>query len=283
MRKVALSFCFCLTCNYHCQSQITVIARDHSCEGDVTWDVPACEAAWRPHISAVFLGRAVEVRNEDVPILLDGEKALTGRLHVAFEVEEGYIGVQEKSVIVTSGGDLCGFPFSKGHEYLVYGRRLQNGEIYVSIGSGTKWKKEAAEDLKYLRGLSTAPSGARIYGTVSRYSEPTNPRVMVRIGAAAVGQKIAIRGPQKNYEVVVDARGKFELLAIPPGRYTIVVESDETVGVTPPHLPTTFDLVDKGCARFLFWIDPFEKKESEMQPRLGASPTNTPTKQENRE
>ncbi len=235
-------------------------------------DVPACESAWRPHISAVFLGRAVDVRNEDVPILLDGEKAKTERLHVTFEVEEGYIGVQEKSVIVTSGGDLCGFPFSKAHEYVVYGRRLQNGEIYVSISSGTKWKKDAAEDLKYLRGLSTAPSGARIYGTVYRYSEPTNPHVMIRKATAAVGQKIAIRGLQKDYEVAVDSRGKFELSAIPPGRYTIVVESDETVNITTPHLPTTFDLADKACARFLFGIDPFAKASSDVQsaPRSAA-------------
>ncbi len=270
MLRFVLPFCFCLILNCHCQSQIRAIARDHSCEGDITWDVPACESAWRPHISAVFLGRAVDVRKEDVPILLDGEKALTERLHVTIEVEEGYIAVQEKSVIVTSGGDLCGFPFSKGHEYLVYGRRLQNGEIYVSISSGTKSKKEAAEDLKYLRGLSTAPSGARIYGTVYRYSEPTNPRVMIRKGTAAVGQKIAIRGTQKNYEVAVDAQGKFEISTIPPGRYTVVLESDKTVWIRPPHLPTTFDLVDKGCARLNFWIDPFEKKESDMLPRSDA-------------
>ena len=283
MLRFFLPFCFCLILSCHCQSQITVIARDHSCEGDVTWDVPACESAWRPHISAVFLGRAIDVRKENVPILLDEEKALTERLHVTFEVEEGYIGVQEKSVIVTSGGDLCGFPFSKGLEYVVYGRRLQNGEIHVSISSGTKWKKDATEDLKYLRGLSTAPTGARIYGTVYRYSEPTNPRAMIRKGTAAAGQRIAIRGTQKNYEVAVDAQGKFEISAIPPGRYTVLLESDGTVRITPPHLSTTFDLADKGCARFNFWIDPFEKKESEMQPSFEASPPNTPLKQENHE
>ena len=283
MLRFFLPFCFCLIFSCHCQSQITVIARDHSCEGDVTWDVPACESAWRPHISAVFLGRAIDVRKENVPILLDEEKALTERLHVTFEVEEGYIGVQEKSVIVTSGGDLCGFPFSKGLEYVVYGRRLQNGEIHVSISSGTKWKKDATEDLKYLRGLSTAPTGARIYGTVYRYSEPTNPRAMIRKGTAAAGQRIAIRGTQKNYEVAVDAQGKFEISAIPPGRYTVLLESDGTVRITPPHLSTTFDLADKGCARFNFWIDPFEKKESEMQPSFEASPPNTPLKQENHE
>jgi hypothetical protein len=47
---------------------------------------------------------------------------------------------------VTSGGDLCGFPFSTGHKYLVYGRRLPNGEVYVSISSSTKWAEDATDD-----------------------------------------------------------------------------------------------------------------------------------------
>jgi len=255
---------------------VTAISRDHSCEGDVpcTWDVPACESTWRPYISAVFLGRAVEVREEDVPILLDGEKVLTEKLHVTFEVEEGYIGVQEKSVTVTSGGDLCGYPFSKGHEYLVYGRRLESGVIYVSLCSGTKWKKDATEDLKYLRGLPNAPHGATIYGTVDRFEEPSNPRVKaIRRGTAAVGQKIVIRGSNRSYEATVDAHGKFELSALPAGQYSILLNSNEIVNIVPPHLPTTFDLVDKGCARFNFWIDPFAQKDAGAENESNGSRT----------
>jgi hypothetical protein len=282
MLRFLLGFSSCLILNCDCQSQVIPISRDHSCEGDVpcTWDVPACESAWRPYISAVFLGRAIEVREEDVPILLDGEKALTEKLHVTFDVEENYIGAQEKSVKVTSGGDLCGYPFSKGHEYLVYGRRLENGEIYVSLCSGTKWKSEANQDLKYLRELSTAPHGGTVYGTVFRLKEPPNPRIMAAWrGMAAVGQKIAIRGSEQNYEVFVDEHGKFEISALPVGRYTILLNSDETVNISPPHLPTTFDLVDKGCARFNFWIDPFTKKESKTQRGAETSPTKaTPRK-----
>jgi len=50
----------------------------------------------------------------------------------------------------------------------------QNGEVYVSISSSTKREKEAADDLKYLRGLPTAPRGATIHGNVFR-TAPENP------------------------------------------------------------------------------------------------------------
>jgi hypothetical protein len=279
MLRNLLCLCVCLLLNCNCHSQVTVITRDHVCEGDnpCTWDVPACETAWRPYISSVFLGRAIEIRKEDIPILLDGERALTERVHVTFEVEENYMGETEKSVIVTSGGDLCGYPFSKGHEYLVYGRRLQSGEIYVSLCYGTKWKSEASEDLKYLHSLSTASPGGTVYGTVFWYKEPTNPRVMAaRKGTPAVGQKLAIHGSNQNYEVVVDSHGKFNISALPPGRYTVLLNADEPVHISPPHLPTTFDLVDKGCARFNFWIDPFDKRDSEIPKGDNTSPAQRP-------
>lgn len=35
--------------------------------------------------------------------------------------------------------------------------------------------------------------------------------------------------------------------------------------ITPPHLPTTFDSVDKACARFIISIDPFAKVDSDVQ------------------
>ena len=265
MLRILLALTLGLILDFACRSQETVITRDHHCEGESPcMDVPACEVVWRPYISAVFLGRAAEILTEDIPIVLDSEKTLTGALHVKFDVAESFRGVAEKSVTVVSGGDLCGFPFSKGHEYLVYGRRLQSGLIYVSLCAGTKWKKEASEDLKYLRGLPTAPHGATIYGTAFRYKEPTNPRhaMALRPGTAASGQIIEVQGPNQNYKVSVDAQGKFTISELPPGRYSVVLKSAEKVISNPPHhLSTTVELVDKGCARFDFWIDPFAKKD----------------------
>jgi hypothetical protein len=243
-------------------SQTQIKTEEHSCEGKSDWETPACESAWQANISAVFLGLATDVHEEDVPIILDGEKSHTLRLRVSFRVDEAFIGVSEKVVTVTSGGDLCGFPFTKGHEYLVYGRRLPNDEVYVSISSSTKSKNEAAADLKYLRGLPAAPHGATIHGSVFRYRDPENPRSVIRLGIPEVGHKVEIHGTRQDYETTVDSHGNFKLSGLPPGRYTVLLNADGRVYTSLPLNSTTVDVADKGCARFYFWIDPFAKKES---------------------
>jgi hypothetical protein len=243
-------------------SQTQIKTEEHSCEGYSDWETPACESAWQANISAVFLGLATDVHEEDVPIILNGEKAQTLRLLVTFRVDEAFIGVSEKVVTVTSGGDLCGFPFSKGHKYLVYGRRLPSGAVYVSTSSSTKWAKDADNDLKYLRGLPTAPHGATIYGSVLRDRDPENPRSMVRLRIPEVGHKVKIHGTSLEYETTVDGHGNFKLSGLPPGRYTVLLNADGTVHLSPPSKSTTVDVADKGCARLYFWIDPFVKNTS---------------------
>jgi hypothetical protein len=215
-------------------SQTQIKTQEHSCEGKSDWEPPACESAWQANISAVFLGLATDVHEENVPIILDGEKAQTSRLRVTFRVDEAFIGVSEKVVTVTSGGDLCGFPFTKGHEYLVYGRRLPNDEVYVSISSSTKWKKDAAADLKYLRGLPTAPHGATIYGTVLRYKTPQSPKGMfIRVGIPETGHKVEVEGTSQTWEAIVDSSGNFRLSGLPVGRYKVLLNADGEVYTHP--------------------------------------------------
>ncbi|OLB39652.1 MAG: hypothetical protein AUH11_03600 [Acidobacteria bacterium 13_2_20CM_57_17] len=262
-------------------SQIQIKTEEHSCEGHSDWETPACQSAWQANISAVFLGLAIDVREEDVPIILDGKRERTLKLRVTFRVNEAFIGVSEKVVTVTSGGDLCGFPFSKGHEYLVYGRRLPNGEVYVSISSSTKWKKDAAPDLKYLRGLPTAPHGATIYGTVFRYKTPESPRGMaIRPGIPETSHRVEVQGTSQTYETIVDSRGNFRLSGLPSGRYTVLLNADGEVHTSPPLKSTTVDVADKGCARFGFWVDPFAKKESNNPDGQQATPTQNPKAEE---
>ncbi len=257
-------------------SQIS--AGQNACEGDCVDRLPSCQATWQTNISAVFLGRATELHKEDMPVILDGQKQLTERKSVTFKVDEAFVGVSERIVTVTSGGDLCGFPFSKGHEYLVYGRRLPSGEVYVSICSSTKSEKDAAEDLKYLRGIPTAPHGATIYGTAFRYIAPDSQKSMLRPGTPETGHKIEVQGIGQNYEVIVDGRGNFSLAGVPPGQYTIVLNADGAVHTSPPLQSRTVNVKDKGCAVFNFWIDPFAKKEPTTSHDGISSPVKEPNK-----
>lgn len=129
----------------------------------------------------------------------------------------------------------------------------------MSISSSTKWERDAAADLKYLRGLPTAPSGATIYGTLFCFVTPESPRMMIRKGTPEVGHKVEVQGTWQKYEATVDSRGKFKISGLPAGRYTIFLNADGELRTVAKS--TTVDVADKGCARFDFWIDPFKAKK----------------------
>jgi len=235
-------------------------ANGEPCEGDCNGQLPACQNIWQPYVSAVFLGRATEIREEAVPIILDGQKKLTEKQLVTFEVEEAFIGMSEKVATISSGGDMCGFPFLKGQEFLVYARRLPDGQLYVSTCYGTKFAETAADDLKYLRGLPNAPHGATIYGEVFLYAEPENMETKARRVTPASGKKVEIQGPDQRHEAIVDEHGDFALKGLPPGHYTVLLSGDGEISTYPPVRTTTVDVADKGCARFNFRIDPFAQR-----------------------
>jgi hypothetical protein len=226
------------------------IQSQNRCDGDCRVKRPACELAWADYVSAVFLGTATEVR-DIAPVASD----ITAKWEVTFKVREVFRGNPEQIVTVLTGGDNCGFPFSKGREYLVFANRRPDGHLYVSICAGSKFANEATDDLKYLRGLSNEPSGSTIFGTAFRYAKPleSDPRGwgVVRLMKPMVGQRVAIDGQAKRYEAMVDGAGHFKIAGLLPGRYAISVS---TIGAAD----TTQSVVvaDKGCAETDFRLEP---------------------------
>lgn len=229
------------------------------CDGNCIGKLPACQNAWQPFASTVFLGRTTEVREQDVPITLHGKKSLTEKLWVTFAVEQSFIGPPQTFVTVTSGGDLCAFPFMKGYKYLVYAKRLPTGELYVSTCYGSKLATDAEDDLKYLRNLSSVPHGATVFGTAHGFTKPAGSWGSIRPVVPEVGQRVIIKGTTQSYESVVDEFGKFRISGLSPGRYTVSLESTGKISIFPPVKSTTVDIADKGCARFNFVVDPFAK------------------------
>jgi hypothetical protein len=226
------------------------IHSQNRCDGDCRGERPACELTWADYVSAVFLGTATEVR-DIAPVAGD----TTAKWEATFKVRDAFRGNPEQIVTVLTGGDNCGFPFSKGREYLVFADRRPDGHFYVSICAGTKFANEATDDLKYLRGFPSAALGSTIFGTVFRYVKPVNadPRhqEMVRRMKPLVGERVAINGQAKQYEALVDASGHFKITGLPPGRYAVRVGpigSGETI--------QRVTVADKGCAETDFKFEP---------------------------
>jgi hypothetical protein len=73
------------------------LTTDHSSEGENSRELPVCERAWQPCVTAVFLGLAKDLREEDVRVVLDGKNEHTLGLPVTFQVEEASLGVERNS------------------------------------------------------------------------------------------------------------------------------------------------------------------------------------------
>jgi hypothetical protein len=232
-----------------------VIARgtrsQNVCDGDCRRiDVPACESAWAEHVSAVFLGIATDVRD-----LAPEPGDVTAKWEVTFRVKEAFRGVSEHRLTVLTGGDNCGFPFSKEQEYLVFANRRADGKFYVSICAGTKFAKEAGRDLQYLRGLRNEPQGSTIFGRAFQYVKPidNDPHHwgVLRAMEPMVGQQILIEGHTKRYETLVDRTGHFKITGLEPGRYTISIDAAGSLGASQRPV-----VADKGCAEIDFQLEP---------------------------
>jgi hypothetical protein len=192
------------------------------------------------------LGDSDKHQEQSVPVVVDGERAQTTKQTVSFSVDEAFRGVEGSFATVTSGGDLCGFPFYKQKRYLIYAGRQKDGTLHVSICGGTKLLADAANDLVYLRTIATrAPSGF-IFGTVFKYADPANSNArvpVVRLMRAVTGQQVRIRGRQ-SYTVVVNEKGQFRLDGVEAGRYEISIDIQDSAGSNPSKI---VDVAAKGC------------------------------------
>jgi hypothetical protein len=201
-------------------------------------------------VSVVFFGTATNVR-DIAPVAGD----ITAKWEVTFKVREAFRGDPKQIVSVLTGGDNCGFPFSKGREYLVFANRHPDGQIYVSICAGSKFANDATDDFKYLRGLPSAPLGSTIFGTVFEYVKPINTdarrQEVVRLMKPLVGARVVIDGQAMKYEVLVDRSGHFKIAGLPPGPYAV---SFDSIGAAKQLQRVV--VADKGCAETDFKLEP---------------------------
>lgn len=230
---------------------------------------PACQEAWRAGIDAVFLGKVSAIETSSHPRTgAPGAMSMTfmgGMLQVTIDVEESFRGDAGKSatVFTPQSGASCGFHFEKGQSYIVFAHKTKEGELAVSMCSGTRPVANAQQDLAYLRSLRTLPPTGFLEGTLWRYTHDPNfkpsfePSIMdhyrppeqtymamVPVPGTTV---IAKAKDGTEHSTVVDAQGNWKIADLPPGKYEVTPKVD-----TSTYVHFTFgrvsEVAERGCA-----------------------------------
>ncbi|HXB69584.1 MAG TPA: carboxypeptidase-like regulatory domain-containing protein [Candidatus Acidoferrales bacterium] len=131
-------------------------------------------------------------------------------------IDHAYKGVTEDSLILFDGGMCDGPTLQLGEQYLMYTRRLGNGDIASRGCTRSRHVRYADEDLKYLDGLSDAPPFSKIFG-----------RVVVRTddyygnGQPLAGAQVEINGTMGTHTTTTDGEGRYAFENLQPETYIV--------------------------------------------------------------
>ena len=178
---------------------------------------PACQAAWDADV--VFAGT---VRSIDRVDHTDAQGYQYPAQIVHLDVEQPFINAAAPRMEVLSNPlNTCDYRgFKVGGKYLVYAKGSSTSGFRVSICSRTRPLLEAAADLQYLMTLSTASTGARVFGRVNEWARDPAEERGIDYGPVE-DLVVTVRGATFLRDVITDKRGQYELSGVPLGRISI--------------------------------------------------------------
>ncbi|MCO6511242.1 MAG: hypothetical protein J5I65_10670 [Aridibacter famidurans] len=178
--------------------------------------------------STVFVGTVIEVNGADTRS--PGEGFRFGNLRTTFKVDEAFKGVRgdEVDIYTSSQGTACGITFEPGSRVLVYayGSEKKDKFLSTSICSRTRNAEKREDEIAVLRSVANGRLIPRIYGAVYELirgidllgTDYPNDRQPME------GVKILARSGSSTFKAVSDAEGRFRIVGIPPGTYSIIVD-----------------------------------------------------------
>jgi len=215
-----------------------VVSMPGEAEACVCGPAPTCRLIL--FSDAVFVGRAVWV--EEIVGIYDTAGPPEG-FRARIRVEEVLLGTNERvgSVVVVDGqtGTDCSYIFQKGTRYVIFATR-QNGQLGTALCSGTRPVDLAAESLRFLRALATAPQTGSVYGEFWVWQKTE----MLK------GMRIRLSGEGIKRDTMTDEKGLYEIKDVPPGEYTLEVSATEKHRGKSVHV----NIVAHACQRMNFYL-----------------------------
>lgn len=166
---------------------------------------------------AVFLAKVIKIVPETIQIW-QRDKDYDQIANVV--VEKTFKGTTGNRLVLHQLGRKNAPKFILGSKYLFYANFDRVTKKWEVRPCGrTRLANYVQDDLHYLNGLPASANKTRIAGEVSRHdTDEDNPQ---GTNQRLPGIKIKITGAGKEYEVVTDANGVYELYGAAPGKYVI--------------------------------------------------------------
>ena len=172
-------------------------------------------------------------------------------------VEKMFKGVPRKTMVLHQLGRKIAPKFISGTSYVFYANLDPVTKKWEVRRCGrTRMSKYANDDLRYFEGLPARLKQTRIAGEVTRYD--THEEEPQGRTERLAGIRIHIKGEGKEYEVVTDDRGVYELTGVPAGKYVVqpVIPAGLTLMFVMPDGPfdrtkaksLNIELKERGCA-----------------------------------
>jgi hypothetical protein len=138
---------------------------------------------------------------------------------------------KEIEILTGYGGGDCGYQFEVGIEYVIYAYKNSAGRLETGICMRTRPLAEAAEDVKYIREMSTAPEVGELRVRTAF------PGIPGQSGATIIAERQGQRDA-----VLANGAGEAVFNGLRPGEYTLHVASDGDLADDPK-----VQLHAKGC------------------------------------
>lgn len=190
------------------------LAQVSDCESNPT----PCDAY--AEADAVFVARVVRISPQTIEIW-QRDKDYDQTANIV--IEKTYKGPKRRNFVLHQLGRKVAPKFILGQRYLFYANFDRGTRKWEVKRCGrTRLMSHVQDDLHYLDGLRASPIRTRIAGEVTRYErDDENPQGTTQ---RLSGVRIKIKGEGKEYEVVTNAQGIYELHNAPAGKYVIEPE-----------------------------------------------------------